>query len=186
MDDFCVRSKQRSKHISYLINVFCQCCLYCICLNPEKCKFMVHQGKILGHIVSKHGTSRDLEKIQVILDLKIPKIPRDIQVFMGHCGYYRRFIYMYAKIARPLYGLLVKFDWTQGCEVNFEKLKKALVSAPILRAPVWDKVFHVHIDASSYAIGCILTQLGEFNKDFSIAYASRQLIAAKKNYTTIE
>ena len=84
---------------------------------------------------------------------------------------------MYAKIARPLYGLLVKFECTQDCEVNFEKLKKALVSVPILRAPIWDRVFHVHIDASAYAIGCILTQPGEFNKDFPIAYASRQLIA---------
>ena len=60
------------------------------------------------------------------------------------------------------------------------------MSAPILRAPVWDKVFHVHIDASAYAIGCILSQPGEFNKDFPIAYASRQLIAAEKNYTTME
>ena len=108
----------------------------------------------------------------MILDLKIPKTPRDVQVFMGHCGYYRRFIYMYAKIARPLYGLLVKFECTQDCEVNFEKLKQALVSAPILRAPVWDKVFHVHIDASAYTIGCILTQPREFNKDFPIAYAN--------------
>ena len=138
---------------------------------------MVRQGKILEHIVSQHGISTDLEKIQVILDLKIPKTPRDVQVFMGHCGYYRRFIYMYAKIARPLYGLLVKFEWTQDCKVTFEKLKKVLVLAPILRAPIWDKVFHVHIDASAYAIACILTQPREFNKDFPIAYASRQLIA---------
>ena len=184
MDDVCVHSKQRSEHISHLIKVFCQCCLYCIFLNQEKCKFMVRQGKILGYIVSTHGISKNLEKIQVILDLKIPKNPRYVQVFMGHCGYYRLFIYMYAKIARPLYGLLVKFEWTQECEVNFKKLKKALVSAPILRALVWNKVFHVHIDASAYAIGCILSQPSKFNKDFSIAYVSRQLIAAEKNYTT--
>ena len=100
---------------------------------------MVRQGKTLGHIVSRHRISTDLEKIQVILDLKIPKTPRDVQVFMGHCGYYKRFIYMYAKIARPLYGLLVKFEWTQDFEVNFEKLKQALVSTPILKTPVWEK-----------------------------------------------
>ena len=185
MDDVFVHSKQRSEHISHLIKVFCQCRLYRICLNPEKCKFMVRQGKVLGHIMSRHGISTDLDKIQVILDLKIPKSPRDVQMFMGHCGYYRHFIYMYAKIARPLYKLLVKFEWTQDCGVSFEKLKKALVSTPILRAPVWDKVFHVNIDASAYAINCILTQPGEFNKDFPIAYVSRQLIA-KKNYTTTE
>ena len=80
---------------------------------------------------------------------------------------------MYAEVARPLYGLLVVFVWTIECEVSFDKLKKALTSAPILRAPVWDKIFHVHIDASAYAIGCILAQPGEHNKDFPIAYASR-------------
>ena len=60
------------------------------------------------------------------------------------------------------------------------------MSTPILKAPIWDKLFHVHIDASAYAINCILTQPREFNKDFPIAYASKQLIAAKKNYTTSE
>ena len=90
------------------------------------------------------------------------------------------------KIASPLYGLLMKFEWTQDCEVNFEKLKKALVSAPILKALVWDKVFHVHINASAYAIGCILSQPSRFNKDFPTTYVSRQLIATEKNYTTTE
>ena len=186
MDDLCVHSKERTDHIEHLIKVFVQCRVYRICLNPDKCKFMVRQGKILGHIVSKNGISTDMDKIKVIIELPIPRGPRDVQVFMGHCGYYRRFIYMYAEIARPLYGLLVVFVWTEECEESFEKLKKALTSAPILRAPVWDQIFHVHIDASAYAIGCILAQPGEFNKDFPIAYASRQMIAAEKNYTTTE
>ncbi|MCO5577322.1 hypothetical protein L7F22_031150 [Adiantum nelumboides] len=186
MDDLCVHSKQRFEHIDHLVKVFVQCQIYKICLNPDKYKFMVRQGKILGHIVSKHGISTDMDKIKVIVDLPIPISPRQVQVFMGHCGYYRRFIYMYAEIARPLYGLLVNFEWTPDCTSSFEKLKKALTSAPILRVPVYDKIFHVHIDASAYAIGCILAQPGEFNKDYPIAYASRQLIAAEKNYTTTE
>ena len=75
---------------------------------------------------------------------------------MGHCGYYRIFIYVYAKMARSMYALLVMFDWTEVCQQAFEKLKKALVSTPILRSPYWNLVFHVHIDASMYAIRCIL------------------------------
>ena len=63
---------------------------------------------------------------------------------------------MYADIARPLFALLVVFEWTDECEVAYEKLKQALVSAPILRSPDWNKIFHVHIDASNFAIGCIL------------------------------
>ena len=72
---------------------------------------------------------------------------------MGHCGYYHRFIYMYAKVAKPLYALLVEFEWTEECKESFQKLKKALTTAPILRSPDWNLAFHVHIDASNYAIG---------------------------------
>ena len=102
---------------------------------------------------------------------------------MGHCGYYRWFIFMYAVIAKPLYALLVQFEWTNECKEAFNKLKKALIFAPILRAPDSNKVFHVHIDAS---IGCILAEPGEHNMDFPISYASRQLNSAEKNYTATE
>ena len=147
---------------------------------------MVRQGKILGHIVSKNGISMDLDKINVIVDLPWIENPKGVQIFMGHCGYYRQFIYMYATIAKPMYALLVVFEWTKECKKYFQKLKDALVSAPILRAPDWKKLFHVHIDALTYAFGCILAQLGEHNMDFSISSASRKLNVAEKNYTTIE
>ena len=90
------------------------------------------------------------------------------------------------KLQKPLYALLIVFEWTDDCEVSYEKLKQALVSAPILKAPKWDKVFHVHIDASAFAIGCILAQPHEQNMDFPISYANRQLNSAEKNYTTTE
>ena len=65
---------------------------------------------------------------------------------------------MYAVIARPIYGLITTFKWTEECEVSFENLKQTLILAPILRALDYSKVFHVHVDASTYAVGCILTQ----------------------------
>ena len=105
---------------------------------------------------------------------------------MGHCGYYRRFIFMYAEIAKPLYGLLVVFEWTEECEESYQLLKKALITAPILRAPDWNLPFHVHIDASNFAIGCILAQPHEGNMDLPVSYASRQLNTVEKNYTNIE
>ena len=103
---------------------------------------------------------------------------------MGHCGYYCRFIFMYAVIAKPLYGLITIFIWTEECEVFFGKLKVALTKAPILKSPNWDLIFHVHIDASNFAIRAILAQPGEKNMDFPISYASRQLNSAEWNYTT--
>ena len=117
---------------------------------------MVRQGKILGHIVSKNGIYTDMDKIAVIVKLPIPRNVKEVQSFMGHCGYYRRFIYMYTVIAQPLYALIVEFKWIEECDIAFQKLKEALSSAPILKAPDWNKPFNVHIDASNFTVGCIL------------------------------
>ena len=85
---------------------------------------MVHQGKILGHIVSKNDISTDLDKTKVIVDLPRPENPKGVQIFMGHCGYYQRFIYMYAAIAKPLYALLVVFEWNDECDIALRSLKR--------------------------------------------------------------
>ena len=69
MDDLCVHSLLRQEHIQHLTKVFDQCHIYRICLNPEKCKFMVRQGRILGHIVSANGIAIDQDKIKVIVEL---------------------------------------------------------------------------------------------------------------------
>ena len=96
---------------------------------------MVQQGNILAHIVSANGISTDEDKIKVFVELPCPIHAKGVQIFMGHCGYYRRFIYMYAEIAWPLCALLIIFEWTNECEQSFQKLKDALISAPILKSP---------------------------------------------------
>ncbi|MCO5568951.1 hypothetical protein L7F22_022654 [Adiantum nelumboides] len=128
----------------------------------------------------------DEGKIKVILELPPPHNYKGVQRFMGHVGYYRRFILLFAEIARPLYKLLIEFKWTEDCDQAYEVLKKALASAPILRALDWNVIFHVHIDASNFAIGCVLTQPREHKLDYPISFASRQLNDAEKNYTTTE
>ena len=120
----------------------------------------------MGHIVSKNGISTDEEKVQVIVNMPRPKNAKEVQAFMGHSGYYCRFILQYASIAQPLYALIVAYDWTDEGEQSSQKLKNTLINVPILKAPDWNKVFHVHIDAFNFAIGCVLAQLGEHNMDF--------------------
>ena len=170
----------RHEHVQHLTKVFDQCRVYHICLNPDKCKFMVRQGRILGHIVSANGIETNQDKIRVIVERPRPLHYKEFQIFMRHCGYYRRFIYMYAKVAKPLYALLVKFIWIE-CKESFQKLKQALITAPILRPLDKNKPFHVHIDASNFAIGCILAQPYKGNMDLPVSYASRQLNSAEKN-----
>ena len=82
--------------------------------------------------------------------------------------------------------IIVAFEWTEKCDDSFQKLKEALTNTPILRAPNWNVIFHVHVDASKFVIGCVLAQPREHKMDFPVSYASRQLNDAEKNYTTIK
>ena len=107
-------------------------------LNWEKCHFIVTQGILLGHIVSREGIEVDKEKVELIPNLPTPKCVKDILSFLGHAGFYRRFIRDFSAIARPLCNFLAKdvtFEWSQTCEAAFDKLKTMLVSPPIMRSP---------------------------------------------------
>lgn len=67
-----------------------------LALNPKKCRFMVPQGKLLGHIVCKAGSKTDLDKVQVIVEMESPTDVTRVKPFLGHIGYYRRFIKNFA------------------------------------------------------------------------------------------
>ena len=157
-------------------------------LNWGKCHFMVTQGIVLGHIVSKNGIEVDKAKVELISNLPTPKCVRDIRSFLCHTGFYRRFIKDFSAIARPLCTLLAKdvpFTWSQACDIAFTKLKNMLVSPPIMRSPNWDLPFEIMCDASDYAIWAVLGQR-EDKKAFVIYYASKTLDSAQANYTTTE
>ena len=106
-------------------------------LNWEKCHFMVSQGIVLGHIISKKGIEVDKAKIDLISKLPPPTNVKTVRQFLGHAGFYRRFIQDFSKIAKPLYKLLekdAKFEWDAECQQRFEELKAYLTTAPIVRA----------------------------------------------------
>ena len=98
MDDLCIHSGTRDQHAKHLKLIFQKCKVYKICLNLEKCVFMVRQGKTLGHIVLNNGISTHFEKIEVIVSLPRPRNAKQVHGFMGHCGYYWRFIFQYASM----------------------------------------------------------------------------------------
>ena len=157
-------------------------------LNWEKCHFMVKEGIVLGHKISTKGIEVDRAKIETIEKLPPPTSVKGIRSFLGHIGFYRRFIKVFSKITKPLCNLLendVKFHFNNTCRKVFEILKKALVTAPIIVAPHWALPFELMCDASDYAIGAVLGQL--IGKIFhTIYYANRTLTDAQVNYTTTE
>ena len=88
-----------------------------------------------------------------------PKSIKDTRSFLGHAGFYRRFIQYFSKIAKSLCKLLAKdvvFEFDEECLDAFDTLKKALVSAPILQPPDWEQPFEIMYDASNFAVGAIL------------------------------
>ena len=108
--------------------------------------------------------------------------------FLGHAGFYRRFIKDFSSISRPLCTLLLKeipFEWTEACQLAFDKLKGMLTSAPIMQPPNWNLPFEIMCDASDYTTGVVLGQR-ENKKPHVIYYASKTLNDAQINYTTTE
>ncbi|CAN6453695.1 unnamed protein product [Victoria cruziana] len=127
-------------------------------------------------------------KIETIAKLAPSSCVREVRSFLGHVGFYRRFIKDFSKISRPLYELLAKdvaFVFSEKCMCSFLKLNEALSSAPILRVPDWNLPFEIMCDASDFAIGAILGQRID-KKPVVIYYASKTLVDTQMHYTTIE
>ncbi|GKB39933.1 reverse transcriptase domain-containing protein [Tanacetum coccineum] len=149
---------------------------------------MVMEGIVLGHKISKIRIEVDKAKVDVIAKLPHPTTVKGVRSFLGHAGFYRRFIKDFSKISRPMTHLLEKntpFIFSNECIQAFEMLKKKLTKAPILIAPDWDIPFELMCDASDFAIGVVLGQRHE--KHFRpIHYASKTMNEAESRYTTTE
>ncbi|GJZ04224.1 reverse transcriptase domain-containing protein [Tanacetum coccineum] len=161
MDDFSVFGDSFSSCLSHLDKMLKRCEDTNLVLNWEKCHFMVKEGIVLGHKISKSGIEVDKAKVDVIAKLPHPTSVKGIRSFLGHAGFYRRFIQDFSKIARPMTHLLEKdtpFIFSKECIESFNILKKKLTEAPILVAPDWDLPFKIMCDASDYAVGAVLGQ----------------------------
>ncbi|CAM8928960.1 unnamed protein product [Rhodiola kirilowii] len=149
MDDFSIHGTSFDDCLTNLSHVLARCIETGLVLNWEKCHFMVQEEIVLGHLVSSRGVEVDKAKVQVIEQLPPPKDQKGVRSFLGHAGFYRTFIKDFSKIAKPLTHLLcndVQFKFDEDCLEAFEKLKKALVSAPIVRPPNWDLPFELMCD----------------------------------------
>nr|GEW85353.1 reverse transcriptase domain-containing protein [Tanacetum cinerariifolium] len=188
MDDFSIFGDSFSSCLSYLDKMLQRCEDSNLVLNWEKCHFMVKEGIVLGHKISKSGIKVDRAKVDVIAKLPHPTSVKGVQSFLGHAGSYHRFIQDFSKIARPMTHLLEKetpFIFSKECIESFNTLKKKLTEAPILVAPDWDLPFKIMCDASDYAVGAVLGQ--QKTKHFQpIHYASKTMTDAQAHYTTME
>ena len=105
MDDFSVYETSFDDCLSNLDRVLQRCEETILVLNWEKCHFMVNEGIVLGHKISERGIEVDKAKVDAIEKMSCPKDIKGIRSFLGHAGFYRRFIKDFSKISRPLTNL---------------------------------------------------------------------------------
>lgn len=188
LDDIVIYGQNLYEHNKRLREVLDCLRTHKLKLNPVKCQFLRQELTYLGHIVGPDGVKPDPEKVGAVVNYPEPKTQRDVRAFLGFVGYYRRFVKDFSKITLPLTALLKKetpFVWSPFCDEAFKTLKSIIVKPPILQFPNFDKMFIITTDASDIAIGSVLSQVFEAG-ELPIAFASRTLTKAEKNYSVIE
>ena len=186
MDNFSIFGNDFESSLAHQTKILEVCIRKRLVLSWEKSHFMVREGVVLGHIVSGKGLEVDKAKIEVIQNLPLPGIVRDLRNILGHVGFYRRFIQYFAKVSKPLTTLLCKdkdFIIDEEGKRAVTMLKQTLIEAPILQSPNWDLPFEIMCDASEYALGAVLGQQLD-KKPTTICYASKTLVEVQINYTT--
>nr|GEW05073.1 hypothetical protein [Tanacetum cinerariifolium] len=170
MDDFSIFGQSFESCLGQLESVVKRCTETNLVCSWEKSHFMVREGIVLGHAVFEKGFEVDRAKVQIISTLPSPTNIKAVRSFLGHAGFYRRFIKDFSDISKPL---------------SFNMLKQKLIEAPILQALDWSKPFEIMCDASDYATGALLGQRVD-KKPVLIFYASKTFSEAQMNYTTTE
>ena len=189
LDDITVHSVTIDQHFDHLEVVFNRLKEANLKINKAKCTWFSTSIKVLGHIVSAQGVQMDVEKIEAVKNYQYSRNVKQLQQFLGLCGYYRRFVKDFAKIAQPLYKLLKKetiWNFDEACIKAFEKLRTRLIEYPILRQADFNRPFVLYTDASGLALGAILSQSDDQGAEYVCAYASRLLKNAEIHYGITE
>lgn len=191
LDDIVIVSATFEEHTRLLRVVLDRLSFAGLTINLQKCQFFRSQLKYLGYVVDEFGLRTDPEKIRAIVDFSVPTTKKEVKRFLGTASYYRRFIKNFSNIAGPLNKLTSTkkgtppFQWTAEADQAFVELKRALTTAPVLACPDFDKDFVVHCDASDFGVGATLTQRFD-GGEHPIAYFSRSLLPAERNYSATE
>ena len=193
LDDILIFSKDRTTHVNHVKEVLRRLRKFDLYANLKKCEFFVQKVEYLGFIVSVDGIEMDSRRVDTIRDWPELKSFKDIQIFLGFANFYRRFIHRYSQITIPLTDMLrgmqadVKkgpFIPTDDATAAFRRLKDAFQSAPILVHFDPELLIRLETDASDFGVAGIISQLQSNNQWHPVAFYSRKMIPAERNYET--
>ena len=159
--------------------------------KPSKCHFGKDECTYMGHIVGNGHVRPEKGKVAAVEAFPVPKTKKDVRVFLGLTGYYRKFIPEYATLAAPLTELTKKEQpnclvWSSECAEAFDALKRHLCTSPVLKCPDFECPFVLQTDASDWGVGAVLSQMDEDDNEHPVAYFSKKLLPRERRYSTIE
>ena len=189
IDDILITGPTIEEHLSTLDKVLEKLGVANLRLNKPKCFFLQPSIEYLGHIIDKDGLHPTEEKVRAIKEAPKPRNISELRSFFGIINYYSRFLPNLSTKLAPLYQLLQKdTKWTWGRKQNeaFKAAKSALQDDSLLVHYDESKPLVLACDASQYGLGAVLSHVMEDGKERPVAYASRTLTPAEKNYSQIE
>lgn len=190
VDDSFVFSKTFEEHLVHLREAFTRFRKAHIKLKLPKCIFVALQIKCLGNVISEGEVRPDPGKLMAIKNMPEPTDATGVRRFLGATGYYRNYVDGFADVTAVLSELQqknVKFVWSEKCSEAVKQLKEMMCSEPVLRLADFSRPFILTTDWSIVAVGAVLSQIDpETGRDHPIAYASRLLSKAERNYAPTE
>ena len=161
-------------------------------ISPKKCQLFRSELQYMGNIIfikDKRVCVKPLRnRIEAILKLEPPKMPKGCRSFAGMVNFLSMFCPKMQKILKPIYDLTRKgkhLIWGKEQQEAFEEIKRRLVRAPVLHMPNCEGRFHLYSDSSKFAAGSALYQI-QNGKPKLIAYASKRLPEAVRSYSATE
>ncbi len=189
IDDILVFSPSLADHLDHLQQVLGRIRNAGLKLKPSKCHFIAKEVQYLGHRLTPEGLKPNPATVSAVKEFPQPTNLKGVRQFLGLSLFYRRFIRGFATVAQPLHQLTrkgVHFRWGSECQQAFAMLKDLLTSAPVLTYPRVEDPFILETDASILGLGAILSQCQEDGQTHPVAYASRSLNQAERNYGITE
>lgn len=191
LDDIVIYSQSWEEHLEHLRRVLCSLRQTRLTVKLRKCQLGMTECRYLGHIVGSGEVRPEQDKVRAIRKFPVPQTKKEVRVFLGIAGYYRKFIPNFSSVATALTDLTKRkapnqVQWTKECDTAFQLLKQLLCSEPVLKTPDFDRPFILQTDASDHGVGAVLSQRDKDGIEHPLGYFSRKLLAREENYSTVE